>query len=194
MSKQQVLSVRYSQVAIGLHWAIALLIVFNLALGFFMEGFAAPVRRTVVGLHISSGMTVLALSVARVVWRLMHRPPPLPPHLASWEHYAATAVHALLYAGMLAMPLTGWMFVSAHPPGPLAGVHVWGVVTVPPITPIAQLEAAVQKQFHDEWVHIHSLGAWIMIALLALHVGAAIKHQFVDKFDELSRMGVGGLR
>jgi cytochrome b561 len=82
-------SLRYTSVAIALHWAIALFIAFNLSLGFFMEGFAKPLKAVVVPLHSSSGMTVLALTVLRVVWRVTHRPPPLHPEVPAWERAAA---------------------------------------------------------------------------------------------------------
>ena len=72
-------SARYTSTAILLHWAIAACILFNLAVGFFMEGLDPDARKVVVGLHISSGMTVLALTAIRIVWRLTHAPPPFVP-------------------------------------------------------------------------------------------------------------------
>jgi len=112
---------RYTRVAIILHWAIAAFIIFNLALGFFMEGFQMPLRLIVVSLHVSSGITVLALTVIRVIWRLTHEPPPLPATLKLWERRLAHAVHVFLYVGMVLMPLTGWAIISAHPRAGSAG-------------------------------------------------------------------------
>ncbi|NMN04843.1 MULTISPECIES: cytochrome b/b6 domain-containing protein [unclassified Novosphingobium] len=115
---------RYSRVAMILHWSIALFIVFNLSLGYFMEGFAMPFRLIVVGLHISAGLTVLALTLVRVVWRLSHAPPPYPDSMTSWERHAAHYAHFMLYAAMVLMPLTGWAIISSHPrpgsPGAIA--------------------------------------------------------------------------
>ena len=106
---------RYSRVAIVLHWAIAVFILFNLSLGYFMEGFPMPFRFIVVGLHISAGLTVLTLTVVRVVWRLSHAPPAYPAGMASWEQHTAHFAHFLLYAAMILMPLTGWAIISSHP-------------------------------------------------------------------------------
>lgn len=102
---------RYTDVAIAFHWAIAALIAYNLT-----SGLLRPVLpRGFFVFHVSSGITILALSVARVVWRLTHRPPAFLP-MASWERRLAYGVHILLYVAMLALPLSGWALVSAHPP------------------------------------------------------------------------------
>lgn len=111
----QVSQTRYTRVAILLHWAIAALIAFNLSLGFFMEGFAQPARGLFVLLHISSGLTVLALTAVRIVWRLLNPPPPYSDDMKPIEQKVAHVAHFLLYAAMVLMPLTGWGIVSAHP-------------------------------------------------------------------------------
>lgn len=182
---------RYTAVAIILHWLIATGILFNLTAGFFMEGLPQPTRAVVVGLHISSGVTVLALSILRLAWRTTHTPPEFPPSMPALERTAAAVAHALLYLGMLVIPVTGWMFLSAHHPRPGMGIHVWGVLTLPPIDPIAHLPDPAQKAFHDRWVHYHSLAAWMMIGLVLLHVAAAVKHQIMDGHNEFARMGIG---
>lgn len=103
---------RYSAVAIFLHWTIAALILFNLVTGLFHEDFP----RAVMAIHISSGITILALSVVRVIWRLTHRAPPFVAGLQPWERGAAHVVHFCLYAAMLLVPLSGWAMLSANPP------------------------------------------------------------------------------
>jgi cytochrome b561 len=109
---------RYTRVAIALHWAIATFIIFNLCTGFFFEGFPPPLRILALTLHVSSGLTVLALTVVRVFWRLLNEPPPYLAGMKPWERHTAHFVHFLLYAGMVLMPLTGWAMLSAHaPPG-----------------------------------------------------------------------------
>jgi hypothetical protein len=109
---------RYTRVAIFLHWAIAAFIVFNLCIGFFMESWPLPIRFVALMLHVSSGLTVLALTVARVAWRLLNDPPPYPAGMKPWERHTAHFAHFLLYAAMVLMPLTGWAILSAHaPPG-----------------------------------------------------------------------------
>ncbi|WP_375381108.1 cytochrome b [uncultured Sphingomonas sp.] len=102
---------RYTNVAILLHWAIALGILYNLATGLFGEYLPSGAF----AFHISSGITVLALTVVRVVWRLTHRPPPKLP-IPTWQKRLADAVYLLFYAGMILLPLSGWAMVSASPP------------------------------------------------------------------------------
>jgi cytochrome b561 len=182
---------RYTRVAIVLHWSIALLILFNLCVGFFMEGFEPALRAIVVPLHISSGITVLTLTAIRLGWRLTHRPPALQSHMAAWERGLANAAHWTLYFLMFAMPVTGWAIISAHPPRPGAGPKIWGLIALPPIPPISQLAVSVQKSAHDSYVQVHSIGGWIFVALLALHVAGALKHQLYDRHAQLARMGVG---
>jgi cytochrome b561 len=191
MSLGQTNDLRYTRVAIFLHWTIALLILFNLLLGFFMEGFQQPLRHQIVELHISSGLTVLALTVLRIVWRLTHTPPPFTPGTKKWEERTAHFAHALLYIMMLAMPLTGWSIISAHPPRPGSGANVWGFLHVPALAPIARIDPAIQKQVHDNIVTAHSIGGWILVGLLLLHIAGALKHQFYDRQREFARMGVG---
>jgi cytochrome b561 len=116
---------RYTRVAIVLHWAIAAFIIFNLCTGFFieswlhgklMEGPPTQIRWMSLVLHASSGLTVLALTLARVVWRLLNDPPPYPAGMKLGERRMAHVAHFLLYAAMVLMPLTGWAILSAHPP------------------------------------------------------------------------------
>lgn len=114
---------RYSRVAIWLHWTIAALIIWNLLSGFVIWDLASeffkahrPLYFIGITLHLSSGLTVLALTVARVIWRLMHEPPAYPAAMKTWERHSAHFAHFLLYAGMVLMPLTGWAILSAHPP------------------------------------------------------------------------------
>jgi cytochrome b561 len=109
---------RYTRAAIILHWSIAGFIIFNLGTGFFMEDWPLPLKLVAVMLHASSGLTVLVLTVARVVWRLANDPPPYPADMRRWERHVAHFAHFLLYAAMVLMPLTGWAILSAHaPPG-----------------------------------------------------------------------------
>ena len=221
---------RYTRIAIILHWAIAALIIFNLSLGFFMEGFPPPLRFLVVGLHVSSGMTVLALTVVRIIWRLLHEPPAYPESMKPWERNAAHFAHFLLYAAMVLMPLTGWGIISAHPrpgsPGaieaaarhpmpaapsngqppngpaaapagpPKFSLKIWYVLPMPSIEPIQRIGetpegVSAQDELHEEFVHWHSIGGFLLLALLILHILGALKHQLLDKQPELARMGLG---
>jgi cytochrome b561 len=225
---------RYTRVAIVLHWAIAAFIVFNLCIGFFMEGWPPPIRMMAVMLHSSSGLTVLGLTVARVVWRLLNEPPQYPAGMKRWERHTAHFVHFLLYAAMVLMPLSGWAILSAHsppgsrgaavefamfppmppgvkpgaappramparPPGPPPTLKVWNLVAMPTIAPIQAIGeepggVAPLHRLHEEFVEWHSVGGYLLIGLLILHVAGALKHQFIDKQSEFARMGIGRRR
>jgi len=232
---------RYTRVAIYLHWAIAGLIIYNLISGFLIWDLARTffkAHRPFYGIgittHLSSGMTILLLTVVRIVWRLMHEPPAHAATMKTWERHTAHFAHFLLYAGMLLMPLTGWAILSAHPPAgspgalaaspamagspmaapvgarpagppanPPAGLRgappppgIWWVIPLPVITPIANIGqepggVGPQHILHDEIAEWHKVGGYLMLILLILHIGGALKHQFIDQEPELQRMGLG---
>jgi cytochrome b561 len=184
-------SQRYSRVAIALHWTIAALILVNIGIGLVMEGLTPPQKGIVVPFHISCGMTVLALTVLRILWRMTHRPPPFSAHLAPWERHAAHTAHALLYVLMIAMPLIGWAIISAHPPRPQGAASIWGFIRLPALSPISHLADPEQKAAHGTFVSAHSIGGWILMGVLVLHIAGALKHQWIDRHPELARMGIG---
>lgn len=177
---------RYTLVAIVLHWLIALGILVLLALGLAMtRGSLPPMDRfAFYQWHKSVGLTVLVLMGLRVLWRLFHRPPPLPEAMPKAERRAAGAAHLALYGLLLAMPLVGWAMVSASPyniPTVLYGVVPWPHLPVLPELPNKAAVEGVLKL-------LHSYGAWLLIALLVLHVGAALRHHLVLRDDTLWRM------
>ncbi len=186
-------NIRYTGIAILLHWSIAALIVLNIAVGFVMEGLAPALKTPALALHFSSGITVLALTAARILWRSTHRPPPWPENMRAWERTAAHSAHGLLYILMIAMPLIGWSIISAHPPRPQGAATLWGMLRLPAIAPISTLAAADQKAAHGLLVKAHTVGAWILVGTLVLHVAGALKHQWIDRHAELARMGIGRL-
>lgn len=167
---------RYTGVARMLHWAIALLILANLALGFFRG--AMPKGLMAMPLHKSIGLTVLALTFVRIGWRLAHRPPSLPRAMPRWERASAHGVHLVFYALMIALPLSGWVISSASD-RPLT----WFFLFDAPKLSVAKGDAlyAVSHQAHD-------LLPWLWIALILLHVGAALRHHFVLKDSVLRSM------
>jgi cytochrome b561 len=167
---------RYTRVAIWLHWTIAVLIIANLVIGLLHES----LLQGTIPLHKSIGMLVLLLSVVRLVWRLTHRPPPLPATVKPWEKGLAHAVHWLLYALMILIPLSGWVFTSASPKRhPL---DFFGLFPLP-MFPVAQ-----DKGLSHSIAERHEQLAYLMIALLVLHIGAALKHRFLDRDRTLDRM------
>ncbi|WP_174274837.1 cytochrome b, partial [Sphingomonas bacterium] len=119
---------RYTGVAIALHWAIAAFILFNLVTGLWLDS----MPRGTIAIHISSGISVLILTVARIVWRLTHKPPPYPSDMPAWERGLAHLVHFCLYAAMLIMPLSGWAMISANPPAGSPGAAYADTLRAPP--------------------------------------------------------------
>jgi cytochrome b561 len=177
---------RYSRVAIWLHWILAALIVVNLLLGFFHEDFARPVRSTVMGWHKSLGLTVIALTLVRILWRLTHRPPPFDPAMKAWEVSVARLVHGLFYLLLLAIPLSGWLIVSSGER--VNPTNFFWLVKIGP------LPVAPGHDLHDFAEEAHELLAWAMIVLLLLHVGGAAKHHLAGHRHLIGRMMPGAGR
>ncbi len=189
-------SARYSSVAVVLHWAIAILILCQIAGGFYMHNLpnTSPLKFDLYQLHKSFGLSILVLSLVRLGWRLGHRPPALPSAMAAWEKLAARAAHWGFYVLMIAAPLVGWAIVSVSPTD--IPTKYFGFIPIPHL-PLARGESA--EEFFEE---VHELLAYGILGLLALHVGAALKHRFFNKdhvFQSMSPSrfaqwaGVGGV-
>lgn len=177
---------RYSAVAILLHWASALSVLVLIGLGLTMTHAAlAPLRQfQLYQWHKSVGVTVLALTVLRLLWRLTHRPPPHPVGMPARERRAAAAAHHLLYLLLVGLPLTGWAVVSLSPfniPTVLYGLVPWPHLPLAAHVPDPAAAEGLLKQ-------VHALGAWFLAALLAVHVAAALRHHFLLRDDVLRRM------
>jgi cytochrome b561 len=179
---------RYTTTAIVLHWLVAALMIGNLLLIWFVDCFPDGMVRPVIDLHKSIGITVLGLGVLRVLWRLSHRPPPLPPAMPGWERFAAHAAHLVLYGLILGLPLSGWIHDSAFKSAANFPLYLYGLVPWPRIGPIMALDPATKEQVHTLWFQIHGSLAYVLYAMVALHILGALKHQFIDKQPELQRM------
>lgn len=175
-------SSRYHGVSIALHWVLALALAAMFGVGLYMADLPfSPLRLKLYNWHKWAGVVILALSLARLLWRLMHRPPALPrtveAAMPNWQRLAHHATHGLLYALFFAVPLIGWAYSSA------AGFSVvlFGVLPLPDFVPVDKALAALIKPWH-EW------SAFALAGLVALHVAAALKHHWVDRDDLLQRM------
>lgn len=167
---------RYSAVAIGLHWLIAAAIAAQIGVGWYMgELGRTPLHRAVEGFHISLGLTVLVLTLARLAWRLTHVPPTMPSELPRFERQAARGVHVLFYMLMLALPLSGWIMESFG----TRPIPFWGL-SWPHFPALAALTSGADTRALKETIEeIHgSPLVWAMIALVVLHIVGALKHQF----------------
>ena len=181
---------RYGVVAQVLHWLIAALILTQIGLGWYMNEWLpdhSAAQDRITTLHISVGLTTLILIVARIIWRLVHRPPPQPAGLPAWERLLAGVTHFLFYLLMLALPLTGWLLVSVHPDP----IQIWGLPW-PHLPGASGLFATRPSRHLLQQVHTNYL-IWIILANLGLHVAGALKHQF-DGHAVLWRMLPGGRR
>ncbi len=178
-------SPRYTAVAITLHWIIATAITGMIFAGWYMGDLpnGAPGKEQLYQLHKSMGITILTLTVARILWRIMNPPPPLPAGIPPLERAASHAVHLGFYALMILLPLTGWLYVSTayefQVPTVLFGVVSW------PHLPF--VEGLKTETAHGAIEFVHSKLAWVVLALLALHIAGGIKH---DMADEPSEQGV----
>jgi cytochrome b561/polyisoprenoid-binding protein YceI len=169
---------RYSRSAMLLHWALALLLAFQLALGWQLHGLSRGAAQfSGYQLHKSFGITILLLSLARLVIRFWHRRPPAFVD-SKWANWAAKSVHALLYLVMIGGPLSGWIIVSSGKvqfPTLLFGVVPWPHLPVP-------------SGWHEPAEGLHAAMAWLFVGLLVLHVLGALRHQFVKDENILARM------
>lgn len=165
---------RYRPMAIILHWAIAALLMFQLGLGWHMADMPrSAVMFAAFQFHKSIGMAILLLSLLRVAVRVVS-PRPAPVEGPRWQTLLASGVHGLLYLFMIGGPLTGWALVST------ASVAVPTLLfhTIPlPHLPISH-------GWHDGIEAGHSLLAWLGAALIALHIGGALKHQLAARREE----------
>lgn len=191
-------SPRYTATAIVLHWAIACAIMLMIPFGLWMHEFA---ERGIVNdgvfrayqLHKSIGLTVLALSIARLILRFMNPPPPLPESMPAWERIVAAATHWIFYVLIIGMPLTGWLYVSAswsiHDDAPLEVTTRWfGLFAVPHLFGLPNASEAARAATAETAMNTHALMAYGAIALIFLHAGAALKHHLLNKDDVLVRM------
>lgn len=174
---------RYARGSVILHWLVALLIVLNFAAAFVAEDMPKEQASVIMGNHKAIGITILVLTVLRVIWRLMHKAPPLAETLAAWEVALSKVTHGLLYLLMLAIPLSGWLMHSAYSGG--KPVSLFGLVNWP------GFPFAANKDLAHSFGEGHELMAIAMLVLLALHVAGALKHRLVDKDgNALARMSL----
>ena len=169
----------YGIVSSGLHWAIALAIVGLVGLGAWMVGltYYDPWYYDSLALHKAIGIVVLALALAKFGWKLVDRNPGFGPEVKPHERAGATAMHWLLNALMVLLPVTGYLISTSEG----AGIDMFGLFDVPALVDVT---AATR----DLAIDIHFYVAYGGIALVGMHIIAALKHHFVDRGSTLRRM------
>ncbi len=169
---------RYTKTAISLHWLMAILLICLFAIGVYMHELPlSPWKLQVYSWHKWAGVTAFILVLARLAWRLTHRPPPLPLNMPRSAELAAHAGHALLYLLMIAIPLTGWLMSSAK------GVQTvyFGMIPLPDLL-------AKNKELGNLLQGVHAWLNYMLAAIVVIHIAAALKHHFIDKDNVLTRM------
>ena len=172
----------YTTVAKCIHWITALLVVVNILWGLHMEHFPGYKHgqaewKELLFYHASLGALVFWLTAVRVVWRARHQPPPLPDTVPACQKVVSKLVHCAFYLVLLALPLSGYVHR-------LAGKHsvsFWGVFDWPVL-----IDPNEPLRLMSENIHVGL--AFLLIALIALHLGAAVKHLFIDRDGILKRM------
>ncbi len=169
---------QYTRTAKGLHWLMALLLIGLIMLGFYMHDLPlSPEKLQFYAWHKWAGVSAFLLVWIRLAWRIRHRPPALPVDMPKVMQLAAHAGHAMLYLLMLAIPLSGWLMSSAK-----GFQTVWfGVLPIPDLL-------GKDKALGDLLADVHTALNLLFIAVLVAHVGAALKHHFIDKDDILRRI------
>lgn len=169
----------YTEVAKGLHWLVAALVVIQFATKLVPPG--AMSEDALDAWHIAIGPTILLAMLVRLAWRATHTPPPTPTDIPAPLQLLARATHWAFYALLIVMPVIGWVSASAFGARPT----LLGLFGLP-------LLAAKDKAVAERWGDIHGVLAWVVLALIALHVAGAVYHAAIKKDGVLARMLPGG--
>ena len=169
---------RYTLVARILHWLMALALTALVTVGYTMKTLPlSPLKLQVYSWHKWAGISLLVLVILRLLWRLLNRPPALPAGMSSFSRALAHCGHAALYLLMIGIPLTGWLMSSAK-----GFQTVWfGVIPLPDLV-------SKDKPLGELLVQVHIFLNYALIAMVSLHILAALKHQFIDRDGLLRRI------
>ena len=176
----------FGHVAIILHWTIALLVFIMLALGNIMGALAStdPLRAILLDLHKMIGLTILALVVLRIAWRLANPVPALPISMRAWQRICARLSHYTLYALTVLIPLTGWALVSARVQTPR--LMLFDTLPAPALPVLEYFDSGAQAVVLF-WP-VHDVLGGLLVLLVLIHIAAAMRHHFVLSDDVLRRM------
>lgn len=166
----------YGSVAKFFHWLIAVLVIAMLVYGYFLEDIPKDYQPFTYNLHKMTGLTILVLIILRGLWALTNVKPMLPPDVPNWQRWIEQLVHFILYAALIAMPLSGWIGSSSSGRPPHLGDMKFNL-------PIAKDEALIDLSFN-----VHNTLAIIIIVLVSLHVLAAFYHLIIKRDEIFQRM------
>lgn len=188
----------YSRIAILLHWLIAVSVLAMIPMGLWMTAaIDQPDKQAlayrIFQIHKSIGFLILALTIFRIFWRLTHRAPSMPQAMKGWETFAARVTHIAFYMLLLALPLTGWLYVStgwtiAYDKALEVATSWFGLFGIPHVPGVAGLDADTRRVIAFQAMGVHSTLSWGAVVLIALHIGAALKHHFINRDGVLVQM------
>jgi cytochrome b561 len=168
----------YSATAKIFHWITVIFVILIIPMGLIMaDAEPGPLKNTLFDLHRSFGVTVAILTIMRVIYRLMNPPPPLDASVSAPQRLAAHAVHIVLYAGLIMLPIGG--SIGAFMYGASLN-YFWLFQIAPPIPKNPELAKQI--------LGVHSLVSKVFAGFIALHIAAALAHHFYFKDNTLRRM------
>lgn len=172
---------QYSTVSKWFHWVTAVLMAVALSFGFVIKHVKDSDKMAFYAIHESAGLTILFLAIARIAWRWFNPPPPLPDHVPAHMRTAAAVVHHALYALLIAQPIIG--FVATNAWGfPMQGETAYlGLIDIPAVIDETQWLARILST-------IHTVFGYLLVVLIAAHVGGAIYHHAIRRDGTLMRM------
>ena len=169
----------WGRVSHAFHWGLGVTIIGMIAYGWWMNHVPARSDRYFYrSIHADIGYALLLLMTLRLFWRLLHPVPALPSDTPQWQRFAARVSHVTLYGVTMLVALLGWAHSGAHQPD----FSDWfGLFRVPQFT--APDKAAAK--LYEDW---HILAAYVLLAIIVVHVAAALYHHFVKRDDVAMRM------
>jgi cytochrome b561 len=175
---------QYTTVAKWFHWVTVVLIAIALPVGFVID-YITPepiaTKHLFISVHMSAGLTILFVSIARLGWRIAHPPPPLPEHVPPPLRLAANTVHWLLYAALIVQPVLGFAMANAMGYGMEEEFAYLGFIDIPAV--IGEDEALMETLRQ-----IHTWMGYAIAALLVAHIGGAVYHHAIRRDGTLMRM------
>lgn len=176
---------RYSAVARLFHWLVAILVLIQIGIGWAADWTDRPLSDLLLDQHVRIGLLVLLFVILRILWRVAKVPPPLPSAIASWQRLGATITHKALYALLILMPASGYILWAWRG----RSLDWWGAGSIPIL-----FRGGEEEFWRSVAGYSHEYGAYLLTALVLLHIGAALHHEFVAR-DRLigRRMGFGPL-
>lgn len=173
-------AVSYRPIVVWIHWITASVVIAQVVVGFAFHRFlerGTPERMLMFDWHKTLGVVILLLALVRLAVRLMDPPPPYPSDFPKWERFVAVWSHRIFYFMLIALPLTGLAAVSGRAED--GTVQLLFGLSVPAIPGVPE---------ENEYGDIHEIMVWVTLALLLLHVGAALKNQFASRTEVADRM------